>query len=84
MKRQMFYKYIPEIARALKALTKANETEIKKKMEKLVLEKLKLEDAEEAKQIEVENKLLDKHGAGSAVDDINGDTPKKKKKGVKK
>ncbi len=83
LKRQMFYKYIPEIARALKGLTGANEAETKKKMEKLVLEKLKIEDAEEAKKIEAENKLLDKHGTGSAVDEINDEKPKKKK-GAKK
>jgi DNA topoisomerase-6 subunit B len=79
MKRQMFYKYIPEIARALKKLTGADETGIKNKMEKLVLEKLKLEDAEEAKKIKVENKLLDQHGAGSAVDEINEDNENNKK-----
>jgi DNA topoisomerase VI subunit B len=81
MKRQMFYKYIPEIAKALKGLTGADESDIKKRMEKLVLEKLELEDQEEAKKVEHEDKLLDKHGIGSAIDKING---LKKKKGAKK
>jgi DNA topoisomerase-6 subunit B len=44
MKRKMFYKYIPEIARALNKVTKSDEEKIKKKMEKLVLEKLKIDE----------------------------------------
>ena len=85
MKRQMFYKYIPEIAKALKKLAGANEVEIKKKMEKLVLDKLLIEDAEEAKTLIKENKMLDQHGSGTAVDEINDEkSKKKKKKGGKK
>ena len=47
MKREMFYKYIPEIAVALNRITKEEEGKIKKNLEKLVLEKLKLEEEEE-------------------------------------
>ena len=46
-KRQMFYKYIPEIVKALSTITKANENELKKSMEKMVLAKLKLEEAKD-------------------------------------
>ncbi len=47
MKREIFYKYIPEIAMALSKITKKPEEKIKKNLEKLVLEKLRLEDQEE-------------------------------------
>ncbi len=46
-KRLMFYKYIPEITRALSTITKANEGELRKSMEKMVLTKLKLEEAKD-------------------------------------
>ncbi len=49
-KRQMFYKYIPEITRALSAITKASEADLRKNMEKMVLTKLKLEEAKEAEE----------------------------------
>ena len=52
LKRKMFYKYIPEIAKALNELTKASEDELKTKLEKLVLEKLKLEEAEDKKEMQ--------------------------------
>jgi DNA topoisomerase VI subunit B len=51
MKRKMFYKYIPEIARALNRITKENEELIKTKMEKLVLDKLKLDEAKDAEEM---------------------------------
>ena len=47
LKREMFYKYIPEIAMALKKITKEDDGKLKKNLEKLVLEKLKLEEEEE-------------------------------------
>lgn len=47
-KREMFYKYIPEVVMALSAVTKASEKALKKNLEELVLEKLKLEDAQDA------------------------------------
>ncbi len=51
MKRDMFYKYIPEIASSLSKITNKNKEIIEKKLEWLVLNKLKLEksDAEEVK-----------------------------------
>lgn len=45
LKRLLFYKYIPEIAGALGRLTKTNEDMLKKNLEKMVLEKLKLDEA---------------------------------------
>jgi DNA topoisomerase-6 subunit B len=47
MKREIFYKYIPEIAAALNKITKKPEGKVKASLEKLVLEKLKLEELEE-------------------------------------
>jgi len=46
MKQEMFYKYIPEIARALSNITKTNEKDLIKKLEKLVVEKLGIEKLE--------------------------------------
>jgi DNA topoisomerase VI subunit B len=75
MKRKMFYKYIPEIARALKAITKTNEEEIKKKMEKLVLEKLRLDEAKEAEEMKQLEEKMDNDDKST----INNTTTKKKK-----
>ena len=47
LKRELFFKYIPEIAKALNELTKEKEENLIKKLEKMVLDKLKLEEAEE-------------------------------------
>jgi len=83
LKRKMFYKYIPEIARALKEITGTSEDEIKKKMEKLVLEKLKLDEAEDAKELAQMQKQMDDDSKSSIIDnDENG--KKKSKKKVKK
>jgi DNA topoisomerase VI subunit B len=57
LKRKMFYKYIPEIAKALNEVTKVSEEEMKTKLEKLVLEKLKLDEAKDAEEMK---KLQDK------------------------
>ena len=54
-KRLMFYKYIPEVCRALSTITKANEDSLKKNMEKMVLARLSIDekkDEEERKQTE--------------------------------
>jgi DNA topoisomerase VI subunit B len=70
MKRKMFYKYIPEIARALNKITKENEDTIKTKMEKLVLEKLKLDeakDAEEMKKMQDQMKNDSKSSVGKSA-----------------
>ena len=58
MKRDMFYKYIPEIAEALSNITKKNKDRIIKKLEWLVLNKLKLEkpDEKKAKKLKVATK----------------------------
>lgn len=60
MKREMFYKYIPEITAALSKITDAKDAELKKKMQKLVLEKLKLDEAEDAKEKLKEDAILKK------------------------
>jgi DNA topoisomerase-6 subunit B len=44
MKKELFYKYIPEIAQSLGHMTKDNEEALKKKLAKLVLDKLRLEE----------------------------------------
>jgi len=49
MKRELFFKYIPEIAVALNKLTKEPDEKLKKNLEKLVLDKLRLEEEEEQK-----------------------------------
>ncbi|MCK4883842.1 MAG: DNA topoisomerase VI subunit B, partial [Candidatus Diapherotrites archaeon] len=49
MKKELFYKYIPETAMALEKMTKESTQKIAKNLEHIVLEKLKLEDAEEEK-----------------------------------
>jgi len=55
MKKELFYKYIPETAWAIEAITKQSRKTLEKNLEKLVLEKLKLEDEEdEAQEIKKE------------------------------
>ncbi len=49
-KRLMFYKYIPEVCKALSTITKANEGGLKEKMEKMVLARLKIDEAKEAEE----------------------------------
>ncbi len=75
LKRKMFYKYIPEIARALNSITKENEDLIKKKMEKLVLEKLKLDEAKDAEEM----KLLEEKMDNDSKSSIHIENKKKKK-----
>ena len=53
IRRETFYKYIPEIAAALHNITKEDEKKLREKLEKLVTEKLKIiekQEAEEAKE----------------------------------
>ena len=50
MKRELFYKYIPEIVFALNAITKTDKNVLDKKLRKMVLLKLKLDDEKEAKE----------------------------------
>lgn len=62
MKRDMFYKYIPEVAGALSNVTKANKDVLVKNMEKLVLEKLNLKKPGEENEEEDEKKKGKKKG----------------------
>jgi DNA topoisomerase VI subunit B len=52
MKREMFYKYIPEVVTALHSLTGTSKGTLQKKLEKMVLNKLKLEEALDVKEAE--------------------------------
>ena len=51
MKRELFYKYIPEVVAALNKLTGSNKDKLKKNLEKMVLNKLRLEDALEVEEM---------------------------------
>lgn len=51
MKRELFYKYIPEIVIALNKLTGADKAQLKKNLEKMVLDKLRLEEAQEIEEM---------------------------------
>ena len=57
-KRLMFYKYIPEICKAISTITKASEADLKKHMEKMVLEKLKLEEVKDEEERKRTQKAL--------------------------
>ena len=71
-KRLMFYKYIPEVCKALSAITNENEENLKKKMEQMVLEKLKIDEKKE----EEERKKAEK----TIANDDNSFIAKKPKK----
>ncbi|MFA5931320.1 MAG: DNA topoisomerase VI subunit B [archaeon] len=59
-KRLMFYKYIPEICRALSNITKSNEDTMKKNMEKMVMTKLQLDEkSDEAERKRTEKALAE-------------------------
>ncbi len=79
MKREMFYKYIPEVAGALSRITKKNEEKLKNQLEKLVLEKLKLEEAKDAAEMEAEEVKN-----GSLDEQEKEETKENKKKSKKK
>lgn len=55
MKRELFYKYIPEIVNALNAITKTDKEALNKKLRKMVLLKLKLDEEKEAKEMAEQN-----------------------------
>ena len=67
LKRELFYKYIPEIESALEKITKKPKTKIEKDLEKLVLDKLRLEEEDdeaqktgkEIKEVSEETEALD-------------------------
>ena len=69
MKRELFYKYIPEIAAALEKINKISAKKIEKDMSKIVLEKLKLDDLDD----EAEN-IKDE------IKEVSEDTKKNEKK----
>jgi DNA topoisomerase-6 subunit B len=65
LKRELFYKYIPEVVEALHGLAKANKNALQKKLERMVLEKLRLEEAEDAKEAEGNSEPKEKGGKES-------------------
>ncbi len=76
LKRELFYKYIPEVVAALNSLTGANKADLKKKLEKMVLEKLRLEEAEDVeelngKEAKAEKGEEDGKKAGKKAEDNN-------------
>ncbi len=64
MKREIFFKYIPEIVDALNKITKEDKETLRKKMEKMVLEKLKLEEKMEQAELKKEKKKLEEEEGG--------------------
>lgn len=66
-KRKVFSKYAPEIVQALARITGANAEKLQKNLDKMVLEKLKMEDLED----EVNSKA--KKGKEEVVDEIEED-----------
>jgi len=60
MKRELFYKYIPEVAAALHHLTGTAKETLQKKLEKMVLDKLRLEEAKEVEELNGENEEKNK------------------------
>ncbi len=73
MKRDMFYKYIPEIATALNKVTKADKKMMVKKLEYLVLTKLRLEKPEEEKKHEEEKKKKKKERIKKFREEVFGE-----------
>ena len=85
MKREIFFKYIPEIAEALGDLTKTPHETISKKLEKMVLEKLKLEDAaEEAQKTEATAKEETKESKKEKIEKAKEESEETEKKEKKK
>ena len=83
LKRKMFYKYIPEIARALNFITKISENDMKKKLEKLVLTKLKLDEAKEAEEMAKAAEQIENDSKSSVAEDMIPQKEKKAKKASK-
>ena len=73
MKRDMFYKFIPEIAGALSNVTKANRDVLVKKLEKLVLTKLKLEKPEIEKEKDLKKKKVKKERIKKFKEEVLGE-----------
>lgn len=54
MKREIFYRYIPEIAASIGRVTNVSEALLRKNLERMVLDKLKLEEAERIAELNAE------------------------------
>ena len=83
MKRELFYKYIPEIVAALNQITKTDKALLDKKLRKMVLTKLKLEEAKEAEQNEEEENGNGKEGKKTGEKEDKVEKKKEKVKGEK-
>ncbi len=83
MKRELFYKYIPEIVTALNAITKTDKDILDKKLRKMVLLKLKLDDEKEAKE-NGENKKDEGIEVAKKENAHSKDEPEKTEKETKK
>ena len=73
MKRELFYKYIPEIVNALNQITKEDKTVLDKKLRKMVMTKLKLDDEKDAEE--------NGNGETEVVTEAEGKEGKKEEKG---
>ena len=80
MKRELFYKYIPEIVNALHAITKTDKGILDKNLRKMVLLKLKLDDEKEAKEAAEQNNKGEEKEAESQKLAKKEKTPEKAKK----
>ncbi|MEK6958825.1 MAG: DNA topoisomerase VI subunit B [archaeon] len=81
LKRLMFYKYIPEIARALNVITKADENKLKVNLEKMVMQKLKLEEAKDQEELKKAQDTLASDGNSVIVDKSDKKNLKRGSKG---
>jgi len=78
LRKELFYRFIPEIAKALEEITKKSKSKIEKNLERLVLEKLKLEEQDdEAQKIDKEIKETSEETENQGKEATEG---KKKKK----
>ncbi len=83
MKRELFYKYIPEIVNALNRITTTNKDTLDKKLRKMVLLKLKLDEAKEAEKKE-ENGEEEEKEVKEKKGEKSGKEKKRKAKGKTK
>jgi DNA topoisomerase-6 subunit B len=81
MKRELFYKYIPEIVGALHRITKANQDVLDKKLRKMVLLKLKLDEEKEAKEKEANGEEEEEAKEEKEKGEKGGKEKKRKAKG---
>jgi len=81
-KRLMFYKYIPEICKALSTITKASEDGLKKSMEKMVMTKLKIDEAkDEEEKARVDKALKEDDNSFITKPKVEKKTEEKNEKG---